>query len=156
MEIGLGREGGSEGFVGETDTTSFHFLTIRRGILVSHGLTTYNYVSRLYVSRLPRFVLVCDPCCFQFPSMPERFGRFGVASGSLERKVNGRIPNEWHFARNLTGRDSNKRQLTVRRLAAIKLVFRFNGEASMSDGPAFGGFQRTESYTVVERTLKGR
>lgn len=87
--------------------------------------------------------------------MPERFGRFGVASGSLERKANGRIANEWHFARNLTGRDSNKRQLTVRRLAAIKLVFRFNGEASVSVGPAFGGFQRTESYTVVERPLKG-
>lgn len=54
-----------------------------------------------------------QPLDSQPPSMPGRFGRFEAALGSLERKANVGMPNERHFARNLTGRDSNKRQLTI-------------------------------------------
>lgn len=75
-----------------------------------------------------------QPLDSQPPSVPGRFGRFEAALGSLERKANVGMPNERHFARNLTGRDSNKRQLTIPWLAAIKrfLVWRASGSRPIS------------------------
>lgn len=90
----------------------------------------------------------------QPPSMPGRFGRFEAALGSLERKANVGMPNERHFARNLTGRDSNKRQLTIPWLAAIKrfLVWRASGSRPISKDKIVHDFWK-ESTSSTEGKL---
>lgn len=62
-----------------------------------------------------------NPSYFQSPSIRTVVSAIPEAArGSLERKANGRTPNERRLAGDLAGRDSNKRQLTVSRLTAIK------------------------------------
>lgn len=95
-----------------------------------------------------------QPLDSQRPSMPGRFGRFEAALGSLERKANVGMPNERHFARNLTGRDSNKRQLTIPWLAAIKrfLVWRASGSRPISKDKIVHDFWK-ESTSSTEGKL---
>lgn len=86
----------------------------------------------------------------QPPSMPGRFDRFEAALGSLERKANVGMPNERHFARNLTGRDSNKRQLTIPWLAAIKrfLVWRASGSRPISKDKIVHDFWKESTFST--------